>query len=170
MRVSTKWLLLGLIVGLTLLDQGSKWLAQSYLVPAHPVPLIPGVFQLTLAYNTGAAFSMLNNQPLLLTGFTSLVFIGLLVYGLLRSHMLKSELLGLALILGGALGNLIDRVRLGHVIDFLDVVAIHYPVFNVADSFIFCGVILWGAMQLKSQPQPEASSPPVTFHDAPRES
>jgi signal peptidase II len=168
MRTSSKWLLLGLTISFALVDQASKWLAQTYLDPAHPLPLIPHVFQLTLAYNTGAAFSLLNNQPLLLTGFTSVVFIGLLVYGLTRPHLLKGELVTMALILGGALGNLIDRVRLGYVIDFLDLVGIHYPVFNVADSFIFCGVFLWGAIQLRSQPQ-ETSSTGVTTSEVQRE-
>ena len=169
MRTVSKWMLPCLTIGFALVDQATKWLAQTYLDPAHPLPLIPDVFQLTLAYNTGAAFSLFNNQPLLLTGFTSIVFLGLLIFGLSRPHLLRGELLTLSLILGGALGNLIDRVRLGHVIDFIDVVGIHYPVFNVADSFIFCGVFLWGAIQLKSQPQ-EAPSLPVALHDTQRES
>jgi signal peptidase II len=166
---SAKWTLVGLTVGFTVLDQVSKWMANTYLHPNQPWPIIPQVFQLTLAYNTGAAFSMFHNQPALLTGFTSLVFLALLAYGLSRQQFLKGELLAMALILGGALGNLLDRMLLGHVTDFFDVVAIHYPVFNVADSFIFCGVLLLMGIQIKSQAQEPMDTPPMPSHDVPRD-
>jgi signal peptidase II len=169
MRIPAKWMLLGYTIGFALLDQVSKWLANAYLNPAHPLPIIPNIFQLTLAYNTGAAFSMFHNQPMLLTGFTSLVFLALLAYGLSRRTFMKGELLAMALILGGALGNLLDRVLLGHVTDYFDLVAIHYPVFNVADSFIFCGVILLMVIQFKAQATESVEPPAVPSHDVPRD-
>lgn len=159
MNTRSKWILLGLTAGFTLLDQASKWLAQTYLVPKESLPVIPDVFHLTLAYNTGAAFSLLRNQPQLLTGLTALLFLILLVYGFSRRQFLKGELLATALVLGGALGNLLDRLLLGHVIDYFDVVAIHYPIFNVADSFIFCGVIVLAWRQLTHQPAEESIKP-----------
>lgn len=160
---------MGFTVGFTVLDQASKWLVNAYLNPNQSWPIIPHVFQLTLAYNTGAAFSLLHSQPALLTGFTSLVFLALLAYGLSRQHFLKGELLAMSLILGGALGNLLDRMLIGHVTDFLDVIAIHYPVFNVADSFIFCGVLLLMGVHIKSQSQEPMDTPAMPTHDAPRD-
>ena len=134
------WVLLGLMSVSALLDQGSKWLAKTQLNPFQPWPVIPHVFQLTLSYNTGAAFSMFNKQPHLLKGFTLLLFLGLLWYGWRKTVLNRWETIAMGLILGGALGNLLDRVLQGRVTDFLDVVAIHYPIFNLADSLIFIGV------------------------------
>lgn len=159
MKTSPKWLLLGLTIGFTLVDQASKWLAQSHLGLKDPFAIIPGVFQLTLAYNTGAAFSLLRNQPQLLTGLTALLFLALLAYGFSRRQYLKGELVATALVLGGALGNLLDRLMWGHVIDYFDVVAIHYPIFNVADSFIFCGVAILAWLQLTHQPDSNPDQP-----------
>lgn len=154
----TKRLLLGLTLGFALLDQLSKWLAKTGLPPEESLPIIPGVFQLTLAYNTGAAFSLLRHQPQLLTLVTSTIFLILLTYALTRRQFARGEVPALGLILGGALGNLIDRFLAGKVTDFFDVIAIHYPVFNVADSFIFCGV-LWLIFIHLFQPQTETKAP-----------
>jgi signal peptidase II len=160
--------MLGLMLGFALLDQLSKWLAITALRPEEPLPLIPGIFQLTLAYNTGAAFSLLRHQPQLLTLLTSLIFLVLLGYGLSRSQWMKHEVLSLGLILGGALGNLIDRFRAGKVTDFLDVIAIHYPVFNVADSLIFCGVALLVLSHLsQAQPDCDRNAPSPAVADKP---
>jgi len=161
MKQNPKWILLCLTLGFALLDQASKWAAKLCLSPIHSLPVIPNVFHLSLAYNTGAAFSMFHNQPQLLTGFTSLLFLALLAYGLSKRQFYKGELLAMALILGGALGNLLDRIFLGHVTDFLDLIAIRYPIFNVADSFIFCGVILLAYTHLKGQPEAQTPEPPL---------
>lgn len=144
-RLQSAWPLLGGMLLLTGLDQLSKALAKAMLLPGESIPLLPGVFQLTLTYNTGAAFSMLRAQPHLLLWVTGGIFGVLLWYGVRRKVHLRGETAALALILGGALGNLIDRLRWGRVTDFFDLVIIHYPIFNVADSFIFCGVLwlLW---------------------------
>ncbi len=140
------------MLGFAMLDQLSKWLAKSFLTPHQPLVLIPDVFQLTLTYNTGAAFSMLRHQPYLLTLITSGIFLLLLLYGLTRQYPLRGELPAMALILGGALGNLADRFIQGRVTDYLDVIAIHYPIFNLADTFIFCGVVLLICIHLRPQP------------------
>lgn len=162
--MNPRWTLLAWTTGFTLLDQASKWWAKTHLDPAHPVAMIPHTFQLTLAYNTGAAFSLFRSHPQLLSIFTSLLFLTLLIYGLSRSRFARGELLAMALILGGALGNLLDRLLNGRVTDYFDVIAIHYPVFNVADSFIFIGVIVMAGVLLRSQPQETASTPQSELH------
>lgn len=146
------------IIGFASLDQLSKALAQQHLTLGSPYPLWPNVFQLTLAHNTGAAFSLFNQHPGWLAGLSGLLILIILTYawryGMQRSG---AEHLGFAFIVGGALGNLLDRVRLGYVIDFFDAVIIRYPIFNLADSFIFIGVllVLWGQWR-----RPAPNSPP----------
>jgi signal peptidase II len=105
---------------------------------------------------------MLRHQPLLLTILTTISFLLILAYCLLRSRFLKWEPYALSLILGGALGNLVDRILWGKVTDFFDVVIIHYPIFNLADSFIFCGVLLLLYTHLRPQPQAIAAPRPAT--------
>ena len=139
------WLLLSLLV--VLLDQASKQLVEASLLVFEVVPLLPGV-NLTLAYNEGAAFSFLSDQGgwqrwlfTALAGVVSLVLIAW-ISRLERHERLLAA--ALSLILGGALGNLIDRVLWGHVIDFIDLYyqQWHWPAFNVADSAISVGVVL----------------------------
>lgn len=136
-----------------LLDQGSKWLAKAALAQTASLPVIPHVFQLTLTYNTGAAFSLFENHPQGLTGFSILLLLAFAGYALTRARFLRGEAFAFALILGGALGNLLDRLLYGRVTDFLDCVLLHYPVFNVADSFIFCGMALLILLHLRSRPE-----------------
>lgn len=151
MSQNRHWTLLGLMLAGAGLDQGSKWLAKIQLDPVHSLPIIPHVFQLSISYNTGAAFSLFRQQPQLLAGFTALLFLVLLVYGLRKQYLFKGEWVAMGLILGGALGNLLDRLFLGRVTDFFDVIIIHYPIFNVADSLIFIGV-LWLLILYLRQP------------------
>ncbi len=166
---SNRWNLLLWIVCFALLDQGSKWLAKAYLSPGVSLPIIPGVFQLSLAFNTGAAFSLLRHQPQLLSIFTTLLFIVLLTYALVRSQFVKGEQLAMALILGGALGNLVDRLSTGRVTDYFDVIAIHYPIFNVADSFIFVGVVLMIGTVFKNAPV-KVTTAGANSHEPPAQS
>ncbi len=141
----SRWLALaGVIIGL---DQFTKWLAEQYLVYGEPVPVLP-LFNLTLAYNTGAAFSLLAEaggwQRWLFAGLALVVSVIIIAW--LRRLGPKERLTGLALtlILSGALGNLIDRLYLGYVIDFIDVYygSYHWPAFNIADSAITVGATL----------------------------
>ena len=112
-------------------------------------------FSLTLVYNRGISFGMLAlPQPWgawLLTGITSVIIVGLLVW--MTRLRERTMLLGLALVVGGALGNVIDRVRFGHVIDFLNVHYKHFywPAFNLADSMICVGVALLVWSQIRGQ-------------------
>ena len=142
-------LFLPLAAGVLVLDQGSKALVSGSLKMHEIRPLIHGLLNVTRVHNTGAAFGMLAGQASpLRTGFflvVSLVAMGVVLWMLYRLPPgQKVELVALSLILGGALGNVFDRVRLGEVVDFIDVYyrSYHWPAFNVADSAISIGVIL----------------------------
>ena len=144
MSSRARWYLLAAAV--VLADQLTKWLVLGAFRPGEVRELTP-FFNLVLVFNKGAAFSFLAGaggwQTPLLAGFALLasVIVGVLIW---RNTGKRLFCLGLALILGGALGNLIDRVRFGQVVDFLDVHALgwHWPAFNVADSGICVGAVL----------------------------
>jgi len=130
-----------------ILDQASKLLADHFLQYHQPVDIMP-MFNLTLMYNKGAAFSFLANaggwQRWFFLVLTSVVSIFIFMWlKKLKPHQVL-QYTALALILGGAIGNLIDRAIYGHVIDFLDVYyqQHHWPAFNIADSAISIGAIL----------------------------
>jgi signal peptidase II len=137
---------LGLAALVVLLDQGTK-MAIERVYDYGDVHPVTGFFNLVLTYNKGAAFSFLAGasgwQKHFLTaiGVVASVFI---LYLLARHGTQKLFSLALALILGGAVGNVIDRIAYGHVIDFLDLHwrGWHWPAFNVADSAIVCGATL----------------------------
>lgn len=140
-----RWLWLsGLVIGL---DQLTKWWADTTLNLYEPVPILP-FFNLTLMYNTGAAFSFLAGAGGWQRWFfliVSLIISIVLVVWISRLREGEGRLaLALALILGGAVGNLIDRALHGYVIDFLDFYygQWHWPAFNLADSAITIGAIL----------------------------
>lgn len=141
------WYLLSL--ALLVLDQWSKWLAETKLNFHEPVPVIEPVLNWTLAYNYGAAFSFLADQSgwqkWFFAGLALIMAIFLLIYLTKVPRQARLLSTGLALVLGGAVGNLIDRLLHGHVIDFIHVHyadAWHYPIFNVADMGICIGVAL----------------------------
>lgn len=124
-----------------LLDMGSKYLVQRLMAPEERIPVIKGVFYLTLVRNPGAAFGMLANRTSFFI-FITVVVVGLLLYysrHYAGNHWLWPVAIGLQL--GGALGNLVDRLRYGRVVDFLDFQV--WPVFNVADMAIVSGVGLF---------------------------
>lgn len=132
------------------LDQTTKFWVMHHFVLHESRAVIPDLFNLTYLTNNGAAFSILAGQPALwrqvffiATASAALVFIWMAQ----RSFGRRSPLytLALALIAGGAIGNLIDRIRFGFVIDFLDVYvgSYHWPAFNIADSAITVGVSLF---------------------------
>ncbi len=140
-----KWLWLSLAV--FVLDQLTKQLAEHYLELHQPVAVVPG-FNLMLAYNTGAAFSILHDaggwQRWFFTILSSVVSAGI-VWWMWRLESSERWLaIALALILGGAVGNLCDRILLGHVVDFVQLYYQRwaYPAFNVADSAITAGAVM----------------------------
>jgi signal peptidase II len=131
---------------IVLADQLTKWLVLSRFAPGEALELT-GFFNLILVFNKGAAFSLLANAPGWQTPLLVAFALGaaLIVSVLLvRSPARRAFCAGLALILGGAIGNVIDRLRFGYVVDFLDLHAAgwHWPAFNVADSAITIGAAL----------------------------
>ena len=148
MKEASGWRLLPVTLAVILLDQFTKELILNNLVPYESIPVLP-VLNITLMYNPGAAFSFLADaagwQRWFFTALSLGVCAGIVVW--LRKLQARSQGLlacSLALILGGALGNAIDRIKLGHVIDFIHVHwnAAYFPAFNVADSSITVGAAL----------------------------
>ncbi len=139
------WIWLSVLV--VVLDQATKYLAETLLVMHQPVP-IWSWFNLMLTYNTGAAFSFLADaggwQRWFFLGLGCAVSIGLVVWLMRLKPGEKGLAVALALILGGAIGNLIDRAWLGQVIDFIQLYydRWYWPAFNIADSAITVGAIL----------------------------
>jgi signal peptidase II len=134
-------MILIIVAAVIILDQLTKFIATRNLLLNHPFDIIGGIFSLTLVHNRGAAFGILKNQIYLFV-FTS-AFAVILIYSELRNNKHRTVYsVALSLILAGALGNLIDRLLFGYVIDFLD---FHFwPVFNVADSAITIGAVMLG--------------------------
>lgn len=133
-----------IISGVLLLDQISKYLTDLYLVPlGNSYILIPGVLQLTSAHNEGAAWGMMKGGRYFFIGLTILVCGFILFYLLKKRKQLPSvPRIILALILAGAVGNLIDRIALGYVRDMIYFILIDFPIFNVADSALTIGCVL----------------------------
>lgn len=153
-----KWLNLSALV--IVLDQLSKWLMTSWLDLHQTVPVLPS-FNLTLAHNYGAAFSFLASAGgwqrwffVILAVAVSLV---LIIWLKKLQHHARLEAASLALILGGAIGNVIDRLIYGYVVDFLDVYygSYHWPAFNIADSAICVGAVLLIFDSFRHKPEPE---------------
>lgn len=128
-----------IIISVLFLDQLTKFLAARFLQLNTSLILIKNFLNLSLVHNRGAAFGILKNQ-LFVFVIISLLAIALILYHLKDKKRSRLSSISLSLILGGAVGNLIDRLRFGFVIDFLDFRV--WPVFNVADSAITIGVVL----------------------------
>jgi len=152
-----KWLWLSGVV--VLLDQMSKIWVDLSLALHQSIPVIPS-FSITYAHNYGAAFSFLSDAGGWQRWFFAVLAIAVSVGIIIYLNKLKSEekllAVSLSLILGGAIGNIIDRVLYGYVIDFLDVYynVYHWPIFNIADSAITVGV---GLMLIESFMEKEES-------------
>ena len=158
----TKWLTLAALI--VVVDQLTKYAVIQYFAVSPAVAVAP-FLNLMLVYNAGAAFSFLSDAA----GWQRWLFIGIaliasawIVYLLRQYPHQRLFALALALVLAGAVGNVIDRVLVGSVIDFLDFHAFgwHWPAFNVADSAITCGAVLliWDALRPSKNPSPE---PPI---------
>jgi len=124
------------------IDQLSKLLVLRYIKPEDTIPLLKGIFHLTYCENRGAAFGILQGRFGLLFITTLLVIIAVTVYMIKNRPQSLTLTTSVTLLIGGAIGNLIDRVCRGFVIDFLDFRLIHFPIFNIADCFVVCGAIL----------------------------
>lgn len=166
----SRWVIYSLALLVVLADQASKaWVVRTYLRwPDDDLVLIPGFFSLSYNVNTGGAFGILPQGTLLLALAAAVAAVAIITYTV-RTRMPLPKLLAvaLALPLGGAVGNLLDRVHLHHVVDFLAVYAgperrWQFPIFNVADSAICVGV---GLLALYYSRQPSASQTPLAVKE-----
>ena len=141
MKKLLKYILL--ILAIVIADQVTKWLVVENIPLYGHVDFLPGVLSFTYAQNTGAAWSMLAGQQwLFIVVFVVLTALLLLEYFKFHMPFTAAERWFIAAIYGGGLGNMIDRVHLGYVVDMIKTDFINFPVFNVADCFITCGCIL----------------------------
>ena len=144
-KLALSWLLVSAVIAV--LDLWPKNIASEALTLYRPVELTSWL-NMTLAHNYGAAFSFLSDaggwQRWLFTGLASVVTVVLVVWLLRLPSEEKLTAAALGMIIGGAIGNLVDRINNGYVVDFIDVYYRdwHWPAFNLADSAITCGVIL----------------------------
>lgn len=154
LRQRRSFLLLAAVI--LVADQWTKWLVETRLVGRPVVEVIPGLLNLTHVRNTGVAFGLFPAQGSL-AAIVVLTLLGLLGFGLLLGYFLRTPptdrllLTSLSLVLGGAVGNLADRIATGSVTDFVDFYwgSSHWYTFNIADSAITCGVLLMGLEVLR---------------------
>ena len=132
-------LIITIIIGAVALDQLTKWLTVIYLDYRESFPLWKDVLHFTHERNEGAAFSMLSDQRWVFMVFSTVAIIGLLIYLIFFRPKSRFVQVTLAMIVGGGIGNMIDRIWLGYVVDFIDFTLIDFAVFNVADCFITVG-------------------------------
>jgi signal peptidase II len=151
---------LGLSLLIIALDQWTKVIALGALELHQPVPVVEGWLNWTLTYNYGAAFSFLSDASGWQRWFFTILACGVsAVLAVWLSRIPRRDwrqALPFALIVGGALGNMIDRLRYGYVIDFVDAYwrAHHWPAFNVADSAIVCGAVTLALFTILMPPKP----------------
>jgi len=137
-----------IVIAILAVDQATKFLITKNVALHQSIPVIQGIFHITLIHNRGAAFGILRNQlPLFIV--TAVVAILLIALSLRGDHHRRMYRIALALVLAGAVGNLLDRIFFGYVIDFLDLRV--WPVFNVADSAITIGACMLGLSLLKPE-------------------
>lgn len=133
-----------IIIAVVLLDQLTKLLAVRLLKPVGSVPIIDGVLRLTYLENPGAAFGMLADKPWIFNGISIIGITLMLLYLFLGLADGRITEISLAMVAGGGIGNMIDRLSLGYVVDFIDFELIDFYVFNGADSFVCVGGALLG--------------------------
>mgnify|MGYP002509596928 CR=1 FL=1 len=128
-----------IIAAVILLDQVSKMLTVTFLKAMDTLPLWEDVLHLTYVENRGAAFGMLSDQRWVFMVVSSVAIVAMLGYMVWKKPTSKLEGLAIAFIVGGGIGNMIDRLTLGYVVDMIDFRLINFAVFNVADSFVCVG-------------------------------
>lgn len=137
-----KWYWHAIAAGIIILDQLAKFLVLKNISPTATLHVIPGIFDFVFVKNTGAAFSILSDNTVLL-GIISVIFcIGVAMYWYKAKPENTLMKLSLMLVFAGAFGNAIDRLARGYVIDFIKTAFMNFPVFNIADIAITCGAVL----------------------------
>ena len=150
-----------LILATVFIDQISKYLVVIYMDLYQSIDIIPGVFRFTYIQNKGAAFGSMADNRWIFMILSSVAIIAILVYLFWKKPQSKLILSAIILLVGGGIGNMIDRIRLGYVIDFLDFCAfpkIWMWVFNVADAFVCVGaglLILWFILDMVRESREE---------------
>lgn len=126
------------------IDIGSKLIVSNFIEIGHSVKIIDNFLYLTYVKNTGAAWSIFSDKPWLVLVVSEVIILGIIFYTYKNKHDNLLDKIAFALIIGGAIGNFIDRVVYGYVIDFFDfyIFGYDYPIFNVADIFIVIGVVI----------------------------
>lgn len=154
------WMLIIAGIALIFLDQGTKLLALAQLKPIHNMTVVDGFLDFTFVENRGVAFGMFSGQRWFILLLTGIIAVGLIYF--YRMLPKKKEYIpvriSLMLVLTGAIGNMIDRVMRGYVVDFFEFTFFEWPVFNVADIYVVVGVILL-AWQILFVVQDEDLSP-----------
>jgi signal peptidase II len=155
------WLLMLLTLGLVGCDEGTKIVAQKALEHRGPLRLLRGVLDLRYTENHDTAFSLFRHiefpgKPFAIAAVASLTLVAISIMWWRRRHAPRVEQLGYGLVVAGAVGNVLDRLGRGFVVDFIHVH--HWPVFNVADILVAIGVALLLLSRLASRPPSEAVS------------
>lgn len=141
------WYILAIVLGVAA-DQALKLWVVSHLALYESAPLLPGVVELLYVQNTGGGFSILTGHTWLLTAVTVVLMLGIGALLAKRTFSHPLAMWMLTLILSGGLGNLVDRVRLGHVVDMFHLQFMEYPVFNIADILVVVGAFGFAAYYL----------------------
>ncbi len=139
MTVTITLVVVALLVGL---DQFTKFLVLTNVKPVAAVPFIDGIIQFRYVENTGAAFSILSEKTWLLSILTGVMILIGLLYLFLGKADNKLQYISLTLIIAGGLGNLVDRIFRGFVVDFIEYLFMEYAVFNFADILVTVGAVL----------------------------
>ncbi|MBP0979759.1 MAG: signal peptidase II [Oscillospiraceae bacterium] len=150
---SKKYILFLLMPVLILLDQIIKFLAENILSRYDTVAIVSSVFHLTYVKNYGAAFGILQNKKIFLIIITSIILVGTIVFLIFNKINNSVFLWSLSLIISGGVGNLIDRIIKGYVVDYIDFRLINFAVFNLADSFVCIGVFLFFIYMIFIEPK-----------------
>ena len=125
-------------------DQALKLWTVANLALYESTPLLPGIVELRYIQNTGGGFSILTGHTWLLAAVTAVLMLGIAFILVKKIFTHPLAVWTLVLVLGGGIGNLIDRIRLGYVVDMFNLQFMNYPVFNIADIFVVCGAIGFG--------------------------
>lgn len=139
MTIAITLLVVALLVGF---DQLTKYLVLLYVKPVDAVPVLEKIIQFRYTENTGAAFSIFSDRTWLLSIFTGVMIVAGLLYLFLGKADNKLQYAAIILVISGGIGNLIDRLARGFVIDFIEYLFMEYAIFNVADIFVTIGAVL----------------------------
>ncbi len=139
------------VIVLVALDQLAKWAAVKYLMPYGVLPAIDGVFQWQYLENDGAAFSLFAGRQVFLLVFTGIALLVLAIILMFRRPKDEMETTGLVFIFAGGVGNLIDRMAQGYVVDYISLLFMDFAVFNLADIYVTCGFVVFVCGMIRSE-------------------